>query len=241
MKKIIIFGLAILLVGCKNINNDDSIFNSEEVIIDSSISEDNCVVDESSENQNSNVSTDEEAELIVFSKEYSIYINPSVQKHNIYATNTSNEAIEMNKIAVEMVNYLKLNTNLIINANLSNQELSKSIAESNNLQVDYHLAIHSNAGGGKGSEIWTRNSYNNYAQTILNSLNEILPYPTRGIKDGIANPLYEIKNVKATVALVEILFHDDIHQANFIIDNTKLIAEYLALGMINYLQTIDNK
>ena len=67
MKKII-FGLVILLVGCKNINNDDSIFNSEEVIIDSSISEDNCVVDESSENQNSNVSTDEEAELIVFFK-----------------------------------------------------------------------------------------------------------------------------------------------------------------------------
>ena len=70
MKKII-FGLVILLVGCKNINNDDSIFNSEEVITDSSIPEDNCVVDESSENQNSNVSTDEEAELIVFSKEYS--------------------------------------------------------------------------------------------------------------------------------------------------------------------------
>ena len=37
MKKII-FGLVILLVGCKNINNDDSIFNSEEVIIDDNIS-----------------------------------------------------------------------------------------------------------------------------------------------------------------------------------------------------------
>ena len=55
-------------------------------------------------------------------------------------------------------------------------------------------------------------------KSIIDSLQEVLPYPTRGLKYGQPY-LYELKQTKASACLIEILFHDDEKQALYIINN----------------------
>lgn len=170
-----------------------------------------------------------------FNKQYIIYINPSVQYNNLYVSNLGNEGKHMNDISNILTDLLKTYTNLLVYSNnyLPGLSLKDAVNESNKVQADYHLAIHSNAGGGSGSEIfYTKSSYN-FSSFILSSLNEILPYKTRGLKDG-SKHLYELKATTASCCLLEVLFHDDEKQAKYIIENKKEIAYAIYQGIVSY-------
>ena len=92
----------------------------------------------------------------------------------------------------------------------------------------------SNAGGGKGSEGWHSYSSKKLTNSILTKLDEILPYKTRGLKDG-SKSLYEIKNTNSCATLIEVLFHDDYMQAKFITTNYYKIAKAIFDGIVSYL------
>ena len=241
VNKIFLLSLSLLLTGCDSSNNESSssiINNSETIdknesnIIDSS--------DKNNEESNSSIqgpSNDETIEYITFTKQYKIYVNPSVQYANSYVDNLGNEGQHMNSISKLLVGMLNEYTNLIVYSNNSypGKSLSESVKESNSLNVDYHLSLHSNAGGGKGSEgFYTKTSYG-FTKSILDSLQDILPYPTRGPKYG-QDSLYELKRTTASSSLIEILFHDDKAQALFIINNQKEIAEAIFNGIVSYLK-----
>ena len=117
--------------------------------------------------------------------------------------------------------------------NLDNLSLKKSVEESNSFGADIHLALHSNAGGGRGSEIYTINS-NKFSKTVYDDFNALGNFNKRGIKNG--KHLYEVKNSKADhVALMEFLFHDNMEEANWIVANKELIAKQLAKSIINFV------
>lgn len=182
-----------------------------------------------------------------FHNRYRLYINPSVQYHNAYYGNLGTEGRHMNDIAHYLDNLLKEQTNLIVKCNYDHNDeqkalsLSQSVADSNAFNADFHLALHSNAGGGSGSEIWTssKDESKSFAKSVLEAVNQLLPFPSRGSKD-CKNTLYEIKNTKATSILLEVLFHDDKSQAEFIITHKREIAQKLFEGIIKYLSSIDN-
>lgn len=175
-----------------------------------------------------------------FSKHIKLYLNPSVQYNNFYYDNVSNEGMVMNNISNKIEQYLKEYTNIEIysNNNLPGLPLNKSVLESNNLEVDYHLAIHSNAGGGSGCEGWYNGLSYDFAKEILSSLSEVLPYKNRGLKDG-SKSLYELKNTTSNACLIEILFHDEKEQSEYILNNKQKIAQAISLGIINYLKSIE--
>ena len=238
--KTIFIGLSLLLTNCyeiegsSNISNEltnfPSIENSSDTIVDSSISNEESTSSESS-------SSSEEDMYVSFTKPAKLYINPSVQYSNLYASSLGNEGQYMNKISNILVDMLTTYTNLIVYANNSfpGKSLSSSVSESNSLNVDYHLSLHSNAGGGKGSEGWYSSTSYNFTKSIIDSLQEVLPYPTRGLKYGQSN-LYELKKTKASASLIEILFHDDEKQALFIIDNQYEIAKAIFNGIVSYFK-----
>ena len=252
MKKrnLLLLCFCFFLVGCKDQLVDNNIYNSsienEETSGQISFPNEESDIeqsDQSIESKSPSIS-EEDVESSVnnnqnkfynFDKKISIYINPSVQYTNAYYGSLGNEGQHMNDISKELVYLLDTYTNLIVYSNnaLPGMSLSKSVAESNKFNVDYHLALHSNAGGGKGSEIFHTKSSYNFSKSILNSLNEILPYNTRGLKDG-SKALYELKNTTASASLLEILFHDDYNQAKYIIDNKKEIAKAIYEGIVLY-------
>ena len=244
INKIFLLSLSLLLTSCNNIidsndtttsiENNESIDNSETNNIESS--DKNTENSESSSSPNNDFNSEEE-KYVSFTKQYKIYINPSVQYSNMYASNLGNEGQHMNSISKLLVGMLNEYTNLIVYSNnsLPGKSLSESVKESNSLNVDYHLSLHSNAGGGKGSEgFYTKSSYG-FTKSILDSLQEVLPYSTRGPKYG-QDSLYELKRTTASASLIEILFHDDTAQALFIINNQKEIAEAIFNGIVSYLQ-----
>ena len=244
INKIFLLSLSLLLTGCNNIidsndtttsmENSESIDNSETNNIESS--DKNSENFESSSSPNNDFNSEED-KYVSFTKQYKIYINPSVQYSNMYASNLGNEGQHMNSISKLLVGMLNEYTNLIVYSNnsLPGKSLSESVKESNSLKVDYHLSLHSNAGGGKGSEgFYTKSSYG-FTKSILDSLQEVLPYSTRGPKYG-QDSLYELKRTTASASLIEILFHDDTAQALFIINNQKEIAEAIFNGIVSYLQ-----
>ena len=237
--KTIFIGLSLLLTNCyeiegsSNISNEltnfPSIENSSDTIVDSSISNEESIGSESS-------SSSEEDMYVSFTKPVKLYINPSVQYKNLYANDLGNEGEHMREISIILTDMLVDYTNLKVYANNSypGLSLSDSIKESNSYDVDYHIALHSNAGGGKGSEGWHSNSSKKLTNSILTKLDEILPYKTRGLKDG-SKSLYEIKNTKSCATLIEVLFHDDYDQAKFIILNYYSIAKAIFEGIVSYL------
>ncbi len=229
-KRILIVMLATLLSGCdtnSEVFASSPIHSTNEIFSQSHIDFQEETVSESVQ----------EVKYISFKENIKLYINPSVQYTNPYASNLGNEGQRMNEISHLLTDMLKKNTNIEVYANnqLPGLSLSKSVKESNQLQVDYHLALHSNAGGGQGSEGWyTQESYC-FTQHILSSLQEVLPYPTRGLKNG-ATSLYELKASYATATLIEILFHDDYHQALFLTTHQEEIATAIYKGIIDYFK-----
>ena len=246
----LLFFVGLNLLSCStNSNMDISKPSIEEGIISPSI-EDETVSEQVSdfiekdeeiteseqikEEDNSQVGKDEK--YYYFDETIKIYINPSVQYKNLYASDLGNEGEHMREISIILTDMLVDYTNLVVYANNSypGLSLSDSIKESNSYDVDYHIALHSNAGGGKGSEGWHSNSSKKLTNSILTELDEILPYKTRGLKNG-SKSLYEIKNTKSCATLIEVLFHDDYDQAKFIILNYYSIAKAIFEGIVSYL------
>ncbi len=174
-------------------------------------------------------------EDIELSNKVSVYLNPSVQTWNLYANDLGNEAEHMLKIAREMFNILSDYSFLEVEGNLNEKGLSldNSIKESNSKKRDIHLAFHSNAGGGEGCEVFTKGDYqfaNDLYDGFVNDFNLV----KRGVKNG--NHLHEVKSINATnVALIEILFHDNVKEATFIANNHYEIAKSLSNALIKYV------
>lgn len=167
-------------------------------------------------------------------KKVKVYLNPSVQTWNQYINNLGTEAEHMNNIAHYMYDELVAYNYIDVKANFDYLALKDSVKESNTFNADIHFAIHSNAGGGQGSEILTNKNSTSFASKMYEGFMELGNFKRRGIKDG--NSLYEIKNSKAeNKALIELLFHDNLLEAKYIIENEKIIAHQLVLAMTSFI------
>ena len=96
--------------------------------------------------------------------------------------------------------------------------------------VDMVVSIHANAGGGKGTEVFTYKAKEvTQARAVLNNL-VALGFSNRGIKDG--SGLAMVKRPKATAMLIEVCFVDT--QLDVDLYNS-LGAEKIANAIVNGL------
>lgn len=90
-------------------------------------------------------------------------------------------------------------------ANSVSDSLIKRVDLANNNNVDLYVSIHANAGGGRGTEVFTfRGNDLEQARNVLNNLVE-LGFVNRGIK---SSNLYVINKTEAKAMLIEICFVD---------------------------------
>lgn len=166
-----------------------------------------------------------------------IYISPSSQEENLYAAGGTNEAEQSRKIALELVKELK-RCGFDARTNVSRgKTMYDRVAESNVWKADAHIPIHSNAFDGKvtgfrGFGYDTTGEGYRLAGAIMETLAPVMP----GTSDGLsAQPqLYEVKASDAPCAYLEIGFHDNPVEAQFIIDHTKEIAQAICRGICNH-------
>jgi N-acetylmuramoyl-L-alanine amidase len=164
-----------------------------------------------------------------------IYLSPSTQENNVGAGNYGTEEKRMNQVA-DVVERVLLNHGLVVYRNKPEWTLQKVVQDSNSKKPDIHFAIHSNAGGGRGGEVFAfapGGEGEKAAKAIYSELEPLTPTSDRGVK---FNPkLYELNSTNASAVLVEIAFHDSSEDAKWIIDNIEGIGIALAKGVLKYL------
>ena len=166
-----------------------------------------------------------------------VYISPSTQEHNVGLPPFTNEESQMNKIADIIMDLLVKDGRFTVKRNDPSMDDVYSIAQdSNNFRADIHVAIHSNAGGGVGTEVLTYGPNTNserLGQALYNQIAPLSPGVDRGVK---YNPnLIEVGNyVKATSALIEIAFHDSQADATWIVTSHQSIANGLYKGICDF-------
>ena len=165
-----------------------------------------------------------------------IYLSPSDQIHNAYAYGNTNEAEQCRKIAAACKTALERCGFLVkTNFNDGKNAMYEHEAESNKWGADMHICVHSNAGGGKGAEVYIGTKDDRHmkpAQAIYNEVKAISPYgSTRGIKVG---KWHEIVNTNALCVYLETDFHDNKTIAKWIVENTESIGEAICKGVCLY-------
>lgn len=171
----------------------------------------------------------------------SVFISPSLQEFNPYVDG-GNEEYYMNLIADELIPYL-LASGLAVGRNSPSQTLSQAIERSNSVNYDLHLALHSNAappdiaGTLSGAYVYyytTSERGKRAAEIIADNYKAIYPYPNK-VKTVPTTSLAELSRTKAPAVLIELAYHDNPQEAQWIRDNIGNIARNLALSVTEFL------
>ena len=171
----------------------------------------------------------------------SVFLSPSTQEYNVYVTG-GNEEYYANLIADAMVPYLRA-SGISFGRNDPSGTVSTSIALSNAGSYNLHLAIHSNAapenlaGLIKGPDVYYYKDSSRgkaAAEIFANNLKLIYPDPSL-VSTVPTTTLVELRRTKAPAVLVEVAYHDNVEDAQWIIDNIEEIAENLALSVADFL------
>lgn len=164
-----------------------------------------------------------------------IYLSPSNQFSNTYATGNTNEMAQCDKIANATATALK-RCGFEVKVGKSGDNMQNRCNESDSFNADIHMPIHTNAYNGQvtgGTRIFCLNSNGrNACQAILNELGKISP----GTADSISyqTGLYEINVPKALTVYVECEFHDTKTGSAWVINNTAKIGEAICKGLCSY-------
>lgn len=169
-----------------------------------------------------------------------VYLSPSTQRENsiLPGYGYTNESEIMNKFADYLGPALE-SKGIVVFRNQPTMSVSENAADSRSHEVDFHFAIHSNAGGGIGPEIWvhpngTQTAYE-LADRIYNAVLSLYPDPSkgRGIKNNRSLAETNPANVNNGV-LIEIAFHDQASDLEWMVNNFEPISNAMAQAISDY-------
>lgn len=167
-----------------------------------------------------------------------IYISPSNQVGNIYATGNTNEKEQCHKIAKACVDALVENGFQVMCT--YNDDMYKRVEESNAFGANIHIAIHTNATakhnvtGGSQVLLYSISGEREKAgNAVLSRLSPITP--GKSAERLVLKPdFYEVRATKGMALYCECEFHDTQLGSDFIINNTDRIGEAIAYGICDY-------
>ena len=167
-----------------------------------------------------------------------VFLSPSTQEYNLFYDGAGSEEYYMNRIADEMVPYLQASgINVVRN---TTEDTALTSAQKSNAYL--HLAIHSNAapeelaGQLRGTDVYyyTGSAEGARAADIFAN-NFSLISPTPQLVDVIPTTrLAELRRTAAPAVLIEIAYHDNPDDANWIRGNIRDIARNLSVSVADY-------
>ncbi|MGN0106093.1 MAG: N-acetylmuramoyl-L-alanine amidase [Hominilimicola sp.] len=121
------------------------------------------------------------------------------------------ESVETRNVGYKLMALLKQAGHTVVDctndyAPTTSSNLSQIVELANKQPLDLFVSIHFNAGGGKGTEVYTYGAAKHTeAVNVCNALNK-LGFVNRGIKDG--SNLYVVRRSDAKAMLIEVCFVD---------------------------------
>ena len=170
-----------------------------------------------------------------------IYLSASNQTDNIYNTQAQmSECDVCYLIAQKTQDYLSSIDGIECKLGGKHDTMPHKVIASNNFKADYHICIHTNAGGGKGTEVYIapKNINDTIVNKVYKKVSNLTPNPDRGIKNGLN--LYEVKYTNAKCIYIEVEFHDS--YGDWIYDNVDEIAFAIAssFGYVKETNVVDS-
>lgn len=169
-----------------------------------------------------------------------IYLSPSTQEGNRYVIGGSEEYY-MNLIADALEPYLIANA-ISFTRNRPDMKVTEIQRESNAGDYALHLAIHSNAspegkyGTLQGVDIYYfggSDAGKRAAEITADNFKVIYPDPNL-VNIRTTTALGEVDRVKAPSLFIEVAYHDNTDDANWIVNNIDTIAKTIALSLTEY-------
>ncbi len=167
----------------------------------------------------------------------SVYLSPSTQQDNLYVTGGTEEQY-MNLLTDEIVPYLR-SSGISYSRNTPDMTAASSIRASNEGNYDLHFAIHSNAapegkyGQVRGIEVYyfPGSTFGERAANLIaQNLRSIYPLPQ--LVRALPNTrLGELRLTRAPAVYLELGYHDNREDAQWIISNLPAIGRNLALSL----------
>ena len=172
----------------------------------------------------------------------SIYLSPSVQEYNVYYDGSGSEEYYMNLIADAMEPYLTA-SGITFTRNSPDMTVNQVVAQSNMGNYGLHLALHSNAspeslsGRLTGSDVYyyTFSDVSKRAAIIFsNALKDIYPDPNK-VQIRPNSTFAELRRTRSPAILVELAYHDNPSDAEWIKNNIGQIARTLVIATTEFL------
>ncbi|WP_454941313.1 N-acetylmuramoyl-L-alanine amidase [Evtepia sp.] len=170
-----------------------------------------------------------------------IYLSPSTQEYNHYVDNLGTEEEWMNHLADAMEPILYASGIQYVR-NTPDMTAAAAIRASNAGNYDLHLALHSNASG-EGQAGQNRGIIAFYfpgsargmraAQFLVNGLKAIYPLPNL-VRTEPTTTIGEVRRVRAPAVLLELGFHDNGEDAQWIVSHIQAMAASLVLSLTEY-------
>ena len=121
-------------------------------------------------------------------------------------------------------------------------DLAAIVNESNKFGSDTHWAFHTNAGGGRGCEVYysylnTNGLGKKAADLWYKEISPITPTSDRGVKKDntvYSTGFYELRATTAITILCEFIFHDNLDDVNFYLANINKFALGTAKAIYKY-------
>ena len=171
-----------------------------------------------------------------------IYLSPSVQEQNPFIIGGSEEYF-MNRIADAMVPYLRA-SEIGFTRNDPGETLTDVVDKSNAGNYKLHLALHSNSspedmsGVLQGPDVYflaTSSDGHRAADIFAENLKKVYPTP-KFVMVIPTTILAELRNTSAPAILIQIAYHDNYADAEWIRDNADAIGKNLAMSAAEYLE-----
>ena len=166
------------------------------------------------------------------------YFSPSDQTRNTYAAGNTNEAAQCRQIALYAVEAAKrcgFETLTDVESG-GDDAMDLRIRQSNEWGADVHIPIHTNAFNTQvmGTRLFCY-AIPGEGYDICKAIMDTLAPITPGSSDNITTARFaEILDANAPTVYIEVAFHDNPTEAQWIIDHTKDIAEAIVKGLCNY-------
>lgn len=166
-----------------------------------------------------------------------VYLSPSGQVHNQYYDKKHTESEICRKIAGRVKYYLeKESVSVMLAPQYNNDaEWMARVTASDNFKADYHVCIHTNAGGGHGVRILCNPSRTGeeIMKRCRDEIERILPGGHKTAKIVGTSNLYEINVPRAKTIYYEVAFHDCSVEAEWLVNNIDVIAVAIVKGITN--------
>ena len=163
-----------------------------------------------------------------------VYLSPSTQDWNLYAGGLGNEEQWMRDIAIHAAAILREAGHTVKVGGLISAGLNAT--DANNWGAQYYVAIHTNAGGGVGTEAWYYTGSTlgrKLATSVYNRVAKVSSCADRGVKSSTS--YIELNRPKAPSTIIELDFHDRLANAKEIIARHEQYAYAIAAGVTDLI------